>query len=181
MSHYDRSNQHPMGLVKQAYSAWVHIAPNVRPKKWHLTAYFTYSDLQNIPTIDHDPILRRITLPQGVYKSGKARSRNSVGLAEEQFANMALSSPSSQSPSPAPRNVHYPLYPSSPRSAPTDPQVSSGHERDPQKPALPPIHSAIPNAHHPTVVSQPQSRTTAGARPAEDQRLIQMLNSRHIM
>ena len=75
-SHYERSEHHPTGLVKQAYSAWVLIAPNTRPRKWHLTAYFTYADLPNIPTVDRDPTLRNITVPQGVYKSGKSRTRN---------------------------------------------------------------------------------------------------------
>lgn len=38
MTHYDRSSQQPMGLVKQAYSAWVQLSSNARPRKWHLTA-----------------------------------------------------------------------------------------------------------------------------------------------
>ncbi|KAH9930618.1 Gti1/Pac2 family-domain-containing protein [Fomitopsis serialis] len=75
-SHYERSEHHPTGLVKQAYSAWVLTAPNTRPRKWHLTAYFTYADLPNIPTVDRDPTLRNITVPQGVYRSGKSRTRN---------------------------------------------------------------------------------------------------------
>lgn len=76
LAHYDRSEQRPMGLVKQTYSAWV-LQPNSKPKKWHLTAYLTYADLPHIPTIPDDPSLRNIVVPPGMYKSGKARSRNS--------------------------------------------------------------------------------------------------------
>lgn len=77
LSHYDRSEQHPGGLVKQAYSAWVLGHFDTKPRKWHLTAYFTYSDLPRLPTIDQDPTLRGVTVPAGMYRSGKARSRNS--------------------------------------------------------------------------------------------------------
>jgi Gti1/Pac2 family transcription factor len=72
--HQDRSGgQHP-GLVKQAYSAWVTLAPNTPPRKWHLTAYFTYTDLPLIPTVDRDPTLCRIIVPGGIYRSGKMKS-----------------------------------------------------------------------------------------------------------
>ncbi|GLB34730.1 putative gti1/Pac2 family protein [Lyophyllum shimeji] len=75
LSHQDRTTlQHP-GLVKQAYSAWVSPDPRMKPQKWHLTAYFTYAELTSLPTIDRDPLLRRIILPSGIYRSGNARSR----------------------------------------------------------------------------------------------------------
>lgn len=75
LSHQERSTNHHKGLVKQAYSAWV--TPNAysRPQKWHLTAYFTYADLPHLPTGDQDELLATIALPEGVYKSGKARTR----------------------------------------------------------------------------------------------------------
>jgi Gti1/Pac2 family transcription factor len=187
MSHYDRSNHHPMGLVKQAYSAWVQLAPNTKPKKWHLTAYFTYSDLQHIPTIDHDPILQRITIPPGIYKSGKARSRNSVSYGDDHGSNGPQSPPPSHSPSPTPMpsNVRYALnqggnrpmgqgqtaYPQG-YSDPVGPRSSTprpGNVSPP--PTLPPIRTAIPELH-------PSSSWSQVPRPAEDQRLIQMLNSR---
>ncbi|KAL6301794.1 Gti1/Pac2 family-domain-containing protein [Sparassis latifolia] len=79
-SHYERSDHSPAGLVKQAYSAWVRTPGNVRPRKWHLTAYFSYSDLPNIPTVDQDPILRTLTVPEGVYQSGKTKSRGPDGV-----------------------------------------------------------------------------------------------------
>jgi hypothetical protein len=101
LSHLERSEQHPKGLVKQAYSAWL-LNASSKPRKWHLTAYFTYEDLHRIPTVDQDPVLQRIVVPTGVYRSGKARSRD-VG-------------PPASSPSPPPY-VHHSGHcsPSSPR------------------------------------------------------------------
>ncbi|KAJ3712291.1 Gti1/Pac2 family-domain-containing protein [Lentinula raphanica] len=74
--HQDRSGGTHPGLIKQAYSAWVTLSPNAKPRKWHLTAYFTYSDLPSIPTIDRDPILSKITVPSGIYHGGKSRSKS---------------------------------------------------------------------------------------------------------
>ncbi|KAI0306415.1 Gti1/Pac2 family-domain-containing protein [Multifurca ochricompacta] len=91
LSHYDRSEHHPLGLVKQAYSAWVLENLEAKPRKWHLTAYFTYADLHQIPTIDQDPVLRGVTVPAGIYRSGKARTRNSD-------AGLRASPPSSPPP-----------------------------------------------------------------------------------
>lgn len=45
-----------------------------------MTAYFTYADLPAIPTVDQDTHLRAVTVPSGVYRSGKARSRNNSDL-----------------------------------------------------------------------------------------------------
>ncbi|CCM04401.1 uncharacterized protein FIBRA_06578 [Fibroporia radiculosa] len=140
-SHFDRSDQAPMGLVKQAYSAWVLVSANARPRKWHLTAYFTYADLPNIPTLERDRMLRNLTVPQGVYKSGKSRSRNVE-------ASPATGSSSGTSPTP---------HGSQPRDQPGNPLV------------LPP----------PRVGATGQQGRPL-PRGAEDQRMIQMLNSRPI-
>ncbi|KAI0071755.1 hypothetical protein K474DRAFT_1775962 [Panus rudis PR-1116 ss-1] len=155
-SHYERSDHHPSGLVKQAYSAWVLESVNAKPRKWHLTAYFTYADLPSIPTVDQDPVLRRITVPPGVYKSGKARSRTSDAS-------------SSSSPS----------APSSPRpSSPSAKYSTSNHGGQREHIVLPSLQSAIANTH----VHRPSSHQQAPrARLAEDQRMIQMLNSRPIL
>ncbi|KAI0672736.1 Gti1/Pac2 family-domain-containing protein [Trametes maxima] len=155
-SHYERSDHHPLGLVKQAYSAWVFTAVNARPRKWHLTAYFTYADLPNIPTVDQDPVLRTVTVPPGIYKSGKARSRNSD-------ASTGIPSPPS-TPSPAGASrPSSPLHPS-PRGK-KDGVV------------LPSLQTAI--AHTP--IGFGSSHHRAVPRMAEDQRMIQMLNSRPIL
>lgn len=147
-SHYDRSDRHPLGLVKQAYSAWVIDSVNAKPRKWHLTAYFTYSDLPSIPTVDQDQLLRTITVPPGIYRCGKARSRNSDAT-------------SSSSGSP-----QRPTTPMSPSRSRADSIV------------LPSLHSAIAPGQINTHSGQHRQHS---ARLAEDQRMIQMLNSRPIL
>ncbi|KAI0063420.1 hypothetical protein BV25DRAFT_427505 [Artomyces pyxidatus] len=154
LSHYDRSEQHPTGLVKQAYSAWVLEHPNTKPRKWHLTAYFTYADLPRIPTVDQDPTLRGVTVPVGMYRSGKARSRNSDA-----------SLPASPSTSPPPYGRS---------SAGTSSQVSPSRIADPSA-ALPSLHTALAPRLHDTHAA----RWGHDPRHAEDQRVIQILNSRH--
>ncbi|KAA1469345.1 hypothetical protein DENSPDRAFT_772994 [Dentipellis sp. KUC8613] len=157
LSHYDRSEQHPTGLVKQAYSAWVLGQPNTKPRKWHLTAYFTYADLPCIPTIDQETSLRGVTVPAGMYRSGKARSRNS-------------DADSSRSPSATiPRSLSPP-----PRSG-----SSMGHVTRAGAPSsgLPSLYTAIASSQQ----DSPGGRRGHDPRSAEDQRMIQMLNSRPIL
>jgi hypothetical protein len=156
LSHYDRSEHHPLGLVKQAYSAWVLDNPGVKPRKWHLTAYFTYADLHQIPTIDQDPVLRGVTVPVGMYRSGKARSRNSD-------AGLRAAPPSS--PPPNARGPPGPNFPSE-LLATTDSSTSST--------ALPSLQVAVaPQNYDPNVPKRGHDR-----RHPEDQRMIEMLNSR---
>ncbi|KAF4615170.1 hypothetical protein D9613_002652 [Agrocybe pediades] len=141
ISHQDRAVTHHSGLVKQAYSAWVQPNPYSRPQKWHLTAYFTYAELPHLPTIDHDPMLRTIIVPSGIYRTGKARSRSD----EE----MLLSS-----------------------RGPQGQQLN-----DPMSMSLPSLSSIQAN---PAVLPAPSQSRASGSRLPEDQRVIQMLNSRHI-
>ncbi|KAI0820191.1 Gti1/Pac2 family-domain-containing protein [Trametes gibbosa] len=157
-SHYERSDHHPLGLVKQAYSAYVLTSASARPRKWHLTAYFTYADLPSIPTVDQDPLLRTVTVPPGIYKSGKARSRTSDA-----------SSPGIPSPpsTPSPSNIG--SRPSSPM------QTSPRGKKDGV--VLPSLQTAI--AH--TSMNYSNSHHLPLPRMAEDQRMIQMLNSRPIL
>lgn len=155
-SHYERSDHHPTGLVKQAYSAWVMESVNAKPRKWHLTAYFTYADLPSIPTTDQDPLLSRITVPPGIYKSGKARSRASDAM------------PPSPSPS-------HPSRPSSP--APRHNTSSGGSQGRREHIVLPSLQSAIAN----TSLHRQNPHQHPHARIPEDQRMIQMLNSRPIL
>ncbi|KAI0053874.1 hypothetical protein FA95DRAFT_1480351 [Auriscalpium vulgare] len=152
LSHYDRSEQHPTGLVKQAYSAYVLEHPNTKPRKWHLTAYFTYADLPRIPTVDQDHMLRGVTVPIGMYRSGKARSRNSDA--------------GSQPGSPPPYGRG---------STSTSPQGSSSRTANSTTP-LPSLQSAIA----PRFRDVGSSARGGESRYPEDQRIIQMLNSRHI-
>jgi len=154
LSHYDRSEQHPTGLVKQAYSAWVLGQPNSKPRKWHLTAYFTYADLPQIPTVPDDSILRGIAVPTGMYRSGKARSRNSDAGTP------------AMSPSPPPY-----VHGSSMRAVSPRPVVE-------ERTTLPSLHSAIASYPRPPTYVSGRSHDV---RSAEDARMIGMLNSRHII
>lgn len=157
-SHYERSDHHPLGLVKQAYSAFVFTSVNAKPRKWHLTAYFTYADLPSIPTVDQDPLLRTVAVPPGVYKSGKARSRNSDA------STSGIPSPPS-TPSPG-----------SSGSRPSSPMQTSPRAKK-DGVVLPSLQSAI--AHTPMGFANSHHLTRP--RMAEDQRMIQMLNSRPIL
>lgn len=133
LSHQDRAaHQHP-GLVKQAYSAWVSPNPRLKPQKWHLTAYFTYSELSMLPTIDREPMLRKIIVPSGIYRTGYARSK------------------SDEDRSTASRH---------------------GEERIPSLNAL----QLTDGSHGESI-----QHYSHGSRLPEDQRMIRMLNSRHIM
>lgn len=149
--HQDRSGgQHP-GLVKQAYSAWVLLAPNSKPRKWHLTAYFTYADLPSIPTIDHDPLLCKIIVPVGIYRGGKARTKNDDAAPEQTYHHGHL------------KTMNWELN--------HEGQVSE------TVPVLPPLHSTV--GCYASNVLQPKSATQHGNRMSEDQRVIRMLNSRY--
>ncbi|KAF9469275.1 Gti1/Pac2 family-domain-containing protein [Collybia nuda] len=133
LSHQDRmSHPHP-GLVKQAYSAWVSSNLCIKPQKWHLTAYFTYAELSMLPTIDREPLLRKIIVPSGIYRTGYARSKSD----EE-------------------------------RSTAGRP----AEERIPSLNALKLITESY---------DESQQHYSHVSRLPEDQRMIRMLNSRHIM
>ncbi|KAF9010618.1 Gti1/Pac2 family-domain-containing protein, partial [Cyathus striatus] len=74
------SERHPLGdwhqLVKQTYSVWVETDKGRR--KWHLTAYFTQEDIDQLGTVDDIPSVRDLVVPDGHFKStrvGKSRSK----------------------------------------------------------------------------------------------------------
>lgn len=142
VSHQDRTINHHAGLVKQAYSAWVMVRPNTRPQKWHLTAYFTYAELPHLPTIDHDPNLRKMIVPPGIYRSGKTRSRSD----DDEVSGCG----------------------GGPVSTDANPYST-------QMLTLPSL-STLQGAH----LSGSLTRIAHGTRLPEDERLIHMLNSRHV-
>ncbi|KLO10547.1 hypothetical protein SCHPADRAFT_856464, partial [Schizopora paradoxa] len=157
ISHFDRSahRHNHVGLIKQAYSALV-MSGSSRPRKWHLTAYFTYADLQNLPTIDHDQLLRSITVPPGIYRSGKARSRNSDATLDTAINGMAPSLVSSASSSP-----------------PATPMMTSSNNVPPLY-SLPPLHAAVP--HDGTSGYPKTNGASRDSRSREDERVIGLLN-----
>jgi len=166
VSHYDRSNHHPKGLIKQAYSARVSLSPTAKARKWHLTAYFSYEDLEHIPTVDQDAMLQRITVPPGVFRNGKARSRDTYMEREGRGHSSdteTLSSLSPSSPNPTSTTTGYHTMSSA--------STRSGGQRL----VLPPLGSTPAHAR-----SGSSCYSGHGIRSAEDQRVIHLLNSRHI-
>jgi hypothetical protein len=159
VAHYDRSNHHPKGLVKQAYSAKVLLSPTAKVRKWHLTAYFTYEDLENIPTIDQDEMLQRVTVPRGVFRNGKTRSRN-AGVERVGRCRSADTETSSSKSASSPK----PMYTATGNRTMFD---SSSRAED-RRLVLPPLQSTLAHTH------------THRTRTAEDHRVIQILNSQHI-
>ncbi len=145
ISHQDRTVYHHPGLVKQAYSAWVTMSPDARPQKWHITAYFTYTDLPHLPTVDHDGLLRKIIVPHGIYRSSHSRiTRGDHDKGDD--------------------------YSHGDKSMRGDMGTHT---------ALPSIATLAVSAHPPPS-SPPRPPLPHGARLPEDQRLIHMLNSRHV-
>ena len=226
------------GLVKQTYSAFVHGQPPGpngapgKPRKLHLTAYLTYADVANLPTVDMDPVLRVLAIPAGVYRSAKARSRqvdieNTYASqpppsSQQQQQRNEVSSPTQQAPQPpAMSPAHYasqfaqsaPPTPSpyahasmqhygapsptaaSPRYAYTPaPQSYSLPGGLPQTQHLPPHPAAVAaGGYYGASASAYASYggATAGyghghglgrdGRQEEDQRIISMLNARHVV
>lgn len=149
--HQDRSGGQHSGLIKQAYSAWVLLSEHSKPRKWHLTAYFTYADLPSIPTVDQDPLLCKIVIPMGIYRGGKARA--SRGEDPEY-------SPRQDSPSLLSGDSETTMY------------------RDENMRVLPPLLSRV--GSHYGVVLHPKSPIDSSSRMSEDQRVIRMLNSRYV-
>ncbi|KZP21200.1 hypothetical protein FIBSPDRAFT_891358 [Athelia psychrophila] len=158
VAHYDRSSHHPKGLVKQAYSALVSLSPHEKARKWHLTAYFSYGDLEEIPTVDQDLTLRKVSVPPGIFRNGKSRSRdNGAG-----FEDPASSQSSSVTSSPTLSTSQ--ARPPAPPCGQQDPRYGSSGTHPV---TLPPLQA-------------PPGQGGASTRLPEDQRLIHMLNSRHV-
>lgn len=121
------------------------MSPDARPQKWHITAYFTYADLPQLPTVDHDGLLRKIIVPHGIYRSSHSRiTRGDHDKGDD--------------------------YSHGDKSMRGDMGTHT---------ALPSIATLAVNAHPPPS-SPPRPPLPHGARLPEDQRLIHMLNSRHV-
>lgn len=193
------------GLVKQAYSAYVTQPGTSIRRKFHLTAYFTYADLPNLPTLESEPNLWNIVIPQGVYRSGKSRtSGRNLANAAEPARTRQQTMDSSPSPTSSPSSIgHSPSaqWPSARRGSasyfePSESSYSSGSYYQPSASNSPYIRS-------PSNPTNPGPRMTAGNQAAiarlppvtslpvdpdcqrrnrysEDDRVINMLNARPI-
>lgn len=74
---------HRLPLIKQTYSVYVELSTG-RRTKWHLIAYFTQNTRDQLRTIDDDPELVKIQVPEGAYKCARnpkrpVREMNTLG------------------------------------------------------------------------------------------------------
>ncbi|TDL24634.1 hypothetical protein BD410DRAFT_896814 [Rickenella mellea] len=86
---HTRPSNDPEKLIKQTYSVTVNL-PEDRPRgikrKWHLTAYFTQATIDGLQTVNEQPGVGRVHVPEGLFKcarSGKTR-RDSVKQRQQQ-------------------------------------------------------------------------------------------------
>ncbi|KAH9485085.1 cAMP-independent regulatory protein pac2 [Psilocybe cubensis] len=89
-------------LVKQTYSVWVETEKGKR--KWHLTAYFTQATIDQLGTIDENPLVRDLPVPDGMFKStrvGKSRNKTDDGSRTD-AARAATTIPRTYAPFPTP-------------------------------------------------------------------------------
>nr|GAT45479.1 predicted protein [Mycena chlorophos] len=67
------------GLTKQSYSFTVApgavIGGSRRSRKWHLVAYTQWADRGSLPVIEHDPSLRSIEVPPGIFTKTRLGGR----------------------------------------------------------------------------------------------------------
>lgn len=107
----------PEPLVKQTYSVTVNL-PGDTPgtsRKWHLTAYFTQSAIDNLYTVDDFPEVGRQRVPNGMFASARVGNRTakrrSAEKARRESAD-AVPVPTGSSPTspvaiaPAPESRH---------------------------------------------------------------------------
>jgi len=152
-------DQDPMALVKQTYSAFFKLPGERKLRKWHMTAYFTYADLPNLPTLDMDPILTHIQVPTGLYRSGKARSRPSMDS-------------DSTPPKLTPPLPQYQAWNTFLPPSPTESCHMSARGLAHSMHGLPSLR---------TLVSSGPESPRSGSRVSEDQRLIHLLNSKTVL
>ncbi|KIM45336.1 hypothetical protein M413DRAFT_442013 [Hebeloma cylindrosporum] len=93
-------------LVKQTYSVWVQTDKGRR--KWHLTAYFTQATIDQLGTIDDNPRVREVIVPDGMFKSTRVgKSRNRVDdHSRSDAAKAATTVPRTYAPFPTPYQYH---------------------------------------------------------------------------
>ncbi|KAH8993618.1 Gti1/Pac2 family-domain-containing protein [Lactarius hatsudake] len=65
-------------LIKQTYSVFVYLPEDIGQditRKWHLTAYFNQSTVDELTLIEDVPNVGRITVPEGLFKSARASKK----------------------------------------------------------------------------------------------------------
>ncbi|KAJ6626165.1 Gti1/Pac2 family-domain-containing protein [Mycena sp. CBHHK59/15] len=62
------------GLTKQTYSVTVHMPGTTDTRKWHIVAYFSARDYNQLPVFEDYDYLRNIRVPEGVFISTRPTS-----------------------------------------------------------------------------------------------------------
>ncbi|KAF8199971.1 hypothetical protein K438DRAFT_1822943 [Mycena galopus ATCC 62051] len=146
------NKKEPMGweqLVKQTYSVWVETEKG--KKKWHLTAYFTQSTVDQLGTVDDISTLRHLEVPAGLFTSTRIGKRKNTDSEPQSVARVYAAFPS---PLPiAPR----PIQSTSTAPRPPSPSVRmyEPYSRPPSRSQLEPttyqtsaLHYSYPSPQH---------------------------------
>ncbi|KAJ6498794.1 hypothetical protein C8R45DRAFT_95140 [Mycena sanguinolenta] len=152
-------------LVKQTYSVWVETGKGRR--KWHLTAYFTQSTVDQLGTVDDIPNVCHLQVPAGLFTSTRIGKRKN---AEHDVPAQSVARVYAAFPSPLPPLAPRPVASTSAVPRPPSPSVrmyepySRPHSRT--QPESPPtyqsgLHFSYPSPQHLPDSSLAQSQYAA--------------------
>ncbi|KAJ7100901.1 Gti1/Pac2 family-domain-containing protein [Mycena belliarum] len=84
------------GLTKQTYSVTVQMPDAVVPRRWHLVAYFSASDVPILPVLDDYSYLKNIRVPPGVFLTTSRVPGGSPEPCMQSLDNPGTTTPSTQ-------------------------------------------------------------------------------------
>ncbi|KAI6165951.1 Gti1/Pac2 family-domain-containing protein [Pisolithus thermaeus] len=155
-------------LVKQTYSVWVETEKGRR--KWHLTAYFTQTTVDQLGTIDDIPGVAELVVPEGTFQSTRV-SKSRKGDDSRSRSDILKPASSSVTRTYAPFPSAYPVQSTS-YSAPTFVQEpgrlnsyashASSYYQSPEAPEY-----SVPPPTSPVADSAPTLSTTRSGDDAE--------------
>lgn len=70
-------------LVKQTYSVFIRERSG-HQKKWHITAYFSQSTVEDLATVDHIPAVACLPVPEGRYSSARSSKHKAREITRRQ-------------------------------------------------------------------------------------------------
>ncbi|KAF7376585.1 cAMP-independent regulatory protein pac2 [Mycena sanguinolenta] len=111
-------------LVKQTYSVWVETGKGRR--KWHLTAYFTQSTVDQLGTVDDIPKVCHLQVPPGLFTSTRIGKRKNT---EHDVPAQSVARVYAAFPSPLPPLAPRPVASTS--AVPRPPSPLSSHPESP--------------------------------------------------
>lgn len=168
-------------LIKQTYSVHVSLPPD-RPRgiirKWHLTAYFSPQQLDELNTIDTIRGVGDVPVPEGWFRSARiGRNRRDSRTQGSNAPSSGASSPPSTSP---PLSFHQPpsSHPRHPPSSQFSTSPSSSGHLGPSSTSPP--HSPRQTSHHSMGQLVPLEilvRTSGPRRDPVDEQLLRRFSS----